>query len=76
MKALKSRRVQELTRVDSRLDETLASLFGGDLASLSKARMVVARLDPKTASRLDRVAEIKFKSPTPLRGRPSGVARD
>ncbi len=77
MKALKSRRVQEPTRVDSRLDEKLASLFGGDLASMSKARMVVARLDDKTASRLDRVAEIKFKSLTPLRGGPSGiVARD
>ena len=77
MKALKSHRVQEPTRVSSRLDEKLAALFGGDLTSMSRARMVVARLDEKTASRLDRVAEIKFKSPASLRGRPSKiVARD
>ena len=64
MKALKSRRVQEPTRVDSKLDEKLESLFGGDLASVSKAREVVARLDEKTASRLDRVADPKLKKAT------------
>ena len=73
MKALKSRRVQETTRVDLRLDETLSSLIGGDKAPVSKARMVVARLDDETAARLDRVTEIKIKSLAPLRGGPSGI---
>jgi hypothetical protein len=76
MKALKSRRAQEPTRVDCRLEEKLASLFGGDLTSVSKARLVVARLDDETASRLDRVTEIKIKSLRPLTRRDlSGAQR-
>jgi hypothetical protein len=75
MKALKSRRVQETTRVDSRLDEKLASLIGGDLDSVSKARAVVARLDDETASRLDRVTEIKVKSLAQPRRAPTPVDR-
>jgi hypothetical protein len=63
MKILKSRRVRETTRVDSRLDEKLVSLIGGDLESVLKARMVVARLDRETASRLDRLADPKLKKP-------------
>jgi len=75
MKALKSRRVQESTRVDSRLDEKLASLIGGDSNSVFKARAVVARLDDETASRLDRVTEIKIKSLARPRGAPTPVDR-
>jgi hypothetical protein len=70
MKILKSRRVRETTRADSRLDEKLVSLIGGDLTSVSKARMVVARLDRETASRLDRLSDPKLKKPeaSPLQG--------
>jgi hypothetical protein len=68
MEALKSRRAQESTRVDSRLDEKLALLVGGELASVSKARVVVARLDDETASRLDRVTEVNVKSLAQPRG--------
>jgi hypothetical protein len=68
MKALKSRRVQESTTVDSRLDEKLASLIGGDSNSVFKALAVVARLDDETASCLDRVTEIKIKSLARPRG--------
>jgi len=71
MKALKSRRVQESTTVDSRLDEKLASLIGGEQDSVFKARVVVARLDDETASRLDRVTEIKIKSLARPRGAPT-----
>ena len=76
MKALKSRRVQETTRVDSRLDEKLASLIDGDLDSVSKARAVVARLDDETASRLDRVTEIKIKPLARRRSAPTPVDRN
>jgi len=75
MKDLKSRRVQESTRVDSRLDEKLASLIGGEQNSVSKARAVVDRLDDQTASRLDRVTEIKIKSLARPRGAPTPVNR-
>ena len=75
MKALKSRRVQESTRVDSRLDEKLASLIGGEQNSVSKARAVVDRLDDQTASRLDRVTEIKIKSLAQPRGARTPVDR-
>jgi hypothetical protein len=67
MKALKSHRAQETTWVDLTLDEKLASLVGDDLASVSKARAVVARLDDETASRLDRLTEFKIKPPAPRR---------
>ena len=76
MKALKSRRVQETARIDSRLDEKLASLIGGEQNSVSKARAVVDRLDDQTASRLDRVTEIKIKSLAQPRGAPVGRTID
>jgi hypothetical protein len=73
MKVLKSRRVQETTKVDLRLDETILSLIGGDKAPVSKALMVVARLDDETAARLDRVTEIKIKSLDSPRGGSAGT---
>jgi hypothetical protein len=67
---MNSREAQETIRVDLTLDEKLDSLVGGDVASVSKARVVVARLDRQTASRLDRVADPKLKKAqtSPLQG--------
>ena len=73
MKALKSRRVQETTTVHPRLDEKLASLIGGDKVSVSRARVVVDRLDDETASRLDRVTDVNVKSLVRPRGAPTAV---
>jgi hypothetical protein len=70
MKAMNSRGVQEPDRLDLTLDEKLAALVGGDVTPVSKARMVVARLDHQTASRIDRVPEIRIKSLAPPRHAP------
>lgn len=62
---LKSRTVQETTSADLNLGDRLALLIGGDRASISKARIIVDRLDEKTAARLDRVTDIKVDLLTP-----------
>ena len=71
MEALKSREVQRPAAVDQKLDETLASLMGGDNAPVSRALVVVSRLDDETASRLDRMVDIRIEPLAPLQVQPT-----